>query len=158
MNSFGRKSNRLTKNQKRALKLTPRDIINNNIKNLNIREMPRFFIQEDLMCLTDEFKDYRLVINIPYNRQHDCFHDYAFVLFNNSKKAAELCQKWDEKVVVDSLGESRRIKFHKGNNSPKEFLKRVLKSKSVFDQVVLIRIPRKDRSSFLKQRRRLLFY
>lgn len=87
------------------------------------------------MLLTDEYKDYRVVINIPYNRVHDCFHDYAFVLLNNSRKAAELCKKWDEKTLVDALGDSRRVKFHKGNNSPKEFLKRVLKSKSVFDQV-----------------------
>lgn len=85
--------------------------------------------------MTDEFKDYRLVINIPYNRLLDSFHDYAFVLFNDSKKAAQLCGKWDDKMVVDSFGEARRLKFHKGNNSPKEFLKRVLKSKSVFEQV-----------------------
>lgn len=135
MNYFGRRSNRLTRHQKRALKLTPADIIHNNIRNLNIREMPRNFVQEDLMLLTDEMKDYRLVINIPYNRMHNTFHDYAFVLFTDCGKAAELCQKWDERVVVDALGESRRIKFHKGNNSPKEFLKRVLRSKCVFDQV-----------------------
>jgi len=158
VNCFGRKSNKLTKNQKRALKITPRDIINNNIKNLNIREMPRYFIQEDLMLLTDEFKDYRLVINIPFNRQQDSFHDYAFVLFNNSRKAAELCQKWDDRMVTDALGESRRIKFHKANQSPKEFIKRVLKSKSVFDQVILKRIPRKDQNSFSKLKTRLHFY
>lgn len=119
--------------------------------------MPRNFVQEDLMLLTDEFKDYRLVINIPYNRLLDSFHDYAFVLLNDSRKAAQLCGKWDEKVVVDALGESRRLKFHKGNNSPKEFLKRILKSKSVFEQVILIRIPERDLNSFLNQKRKLLF-
>jgi hypothetical protein len=148
VNQFGRKGNRLTNTQKRALKLTPRDIINKNVRNLNMRELPPFFLQEDLTLLTDEFKDFRLVINIPYNRLKYCFHDYAFVLFNDCREAADFCKKWDGRMLVDALGESRRVKFHKGNNSPQEFLKRILKSKSVFDQVKLIRIQRNARNFF----------
>lgn len=138
VNCFGRRGNRLTNQQKKILKLTPKEIISNDITNLNIREIPRNFIQADLVQLTNEFKDYRLVLNIPYNRIIDSYHDYAFVLLNNSSKAAEFCQKWDMKTVMDAFGGSRKIKFHKANHSPKKFLTQILESKSVFDRVRVI--------------------
>ena len=128
--------------------MTPRDIIKKNVKNLNLRELPQSFLQEDLCLLTDDFEDARLVLNIPYNRMKDNFHDYAFVLLNDCRKAAKFCQKWNERTLVDALGNSRRVKFHKVNQSPREFLKRILQSKSVFDQVGVIRIPGNDRNFF----------
>ena len=149
LNAYGRKGIRLTQTQRRALKLTPKNIIQNNVKNLNLRYLPSSFIQEDLLLLTDDFEEVRLVINIPYNRTEDKFHDYAFVLLNDSRQAANLCKKWNEKVLVDTLGSARRVKFHKANHSPREFLKRILRSKCVFDQD-----PKKRPKFFLENERK----
>lgn len=133
VNEFGRKGNRLTHKQKKMLKVSPRLILENNITNLNLRSMPADFQRSDLVHMTEELNDYRLVINMPYNRTQDTFHDYAFILMTNSRSAAFFCEKWDKVSVTGFTGDTQQLQVHQGNLSPKNFLIHVLKSKVVFD-------------------------
>lgn len=63
----------------------------------------------------------------------DTFHDYAFVLLKDSSAASKFCKNWDKKFVTGVLGNVKKVHFHQSNQSPKEFLTKILRSKSVFD-------------------------
>lgn len=133
MNCFGRKGNRLTNEQTKVLKLTPKSILRNGVTNLNLRNLPCDFTQDDISLMTQEISYSRIVVNIPYNRMIDTFYDYAFVLVKDSHAASKFCKDWNKKFVTGALGNVKRIHFHQSNQSPKEFLIKILRSKSVFD-------------------------
>ena len=90
-------------------------------------------MQNDLILMTSEVKNSRVVINLPFNRMLNTFHDYAFILFKDSMAAAQFCHLWDKKKVTGIFGYVSKIQIHKANHSAKEFLTRILRSKSVFD-------------------------
>ena len=49
--------------------------------------------------------------------------------------AAEFCKRWNQKVLVDAFGNCKKVHFHKGNNTPRKFILRVLDSKAMGDSV-----------------------
>ena len=106
--------------------------------NLNLKDIPEGFNYDDLELLTREVRESVLLINLPFNKEKQSFHEYCFILMTNPEAAAEFCRKWNQKVLVDVLGNSKKVHFHKGNNSPQKFILRVLDSKAMFDVVSFI--------------------
>lgn len=102
---------------------------------MNLKDIPEGFNYDDLEILTREVRESVLLVNLPFNKEKQSFHEYCFILMTNPTAAAEFCRKWNQRVLVDALGNSKKVHFHKGNNSPRKFILRVLDSKAMFDVV-----------------------
>lgn len=133
--NIGRKTNPLTQTETEKLKLDSDKILKYNIVNLNIKDIPEKFNFWDIEVLTKEVRDDILLINLPYNKQRKSFHEYCFVLFNTAEKAAEFCEMWNKKIVMDTFGNFRKLNFHQGNNSPRDVILRVLTSRVMAEEV-----------------------
>ena len=116
--------------------MTPKRVLNEHIINLNIRDIPGGFNYYDLDLITKEFRDSTLLINLPFNKEKQSFHEYCFILMTCPRKASEFCYKFDRKSLVDIYGQDKVVSFHQGNNTPKNFLIRVLNSKAMCDPVI----------------------
>lgn len=117
------------------LKLNQNKILKNNVVNLNIKDIPEKFNFWDIELLVKEVINDVILINLPYNKQRKSFHEYCFVLFNSSEKAAEFCEMWNQKTVMDTFGNFRTLNFHQGNNSPRDVILRVLTSRVMSEDV-----------------------
>ena len=136
----GRKTNPLTQIETEKLKINPNKIIEHNILNLNIKDIPEKFNFWDIELLITEFKNDVLMVNLPFNKQRKTFHEYCFVLFYESTKAADFCEMWNHKTVLDTFGNCRTLNFHQGNNSPRDVILRVLTSRVMAEEVYLYKI------------------
>ena len=120
------------------MKIDAKKILENNILNLNIKDIPEKFNFWDIELLTTEFRNDVLMINLPFNKQRKTFHEYCFVLFYESTKAADFCEMWNHKTVLDTFGNYRTLNFHEGNNSPRDVILRVLTSRVMAEEVFYI--------------------
>lgn len=131
----GRKTNPLNSEETSKLKLTPERILEEDIVNLNLKDIPVGFTYFDLELLVGDLLSETLMINLPYNKEKKNFHEYCFLLMTSSAAAAELCRRWDQVVLVDIYGNFKQVQFHKGFNRPKEVFLQVLGSKAINDLV-----------------------
>lgn len=131
----GRKSNPLSSLEAEKLKLTPERIRKDCVVNLNLKDIPEGFNYDDLELLTREVSENVLLINLPFNKEKQSFHEYCFILMSDPESAARFCQQWNQRELVDIFGNHKKVHFHQGNNSPRKFLMRVLQSRAMFDSV-----------------------
>ena len=131
----GRQSNPLSNLQAKKLKLTPKRILEECVINLNLKDIPEGFNYDDLEILTQEVRDSVLLINLPFNKEKQSFHEYCFILMNNHESAAKFCEQWNQKELVDAFGNHKKVHFHRGNNSPRKFIMRVLGSRAMLESV-----------------------
>ena len=118
--------------------MTPERIIKDCVINLNLKDIPDGFTYDDLELLTREVSDSVLLINLPYNKEKKSFHEYCFILMSNPEAAAQFCQRWNQRELVDIFGNHKKVHFHQGNNTPRKFLTRVLESRAMFDPVNIL--------------------
>ena len=102
---------------------------------MNLKDIPEGFNYDDLELLTREVRDSVLLINLPFNKEKQSFHEYCFILMSNPESAAKFCAQWNQRELVDVFGNHKKVHFHQGNNSPRKFLIRVLASRAMFDSV-----------------------
>lgn len=105
--------------------------------NLNLKDIPEGFNYDDLELLTREVRESVLLINLPFNKEKQSFHEYCFILMSDAESAARFCAQWNQRELVDIFGNHKQVHFHQGNNSPRKFLERVLRSRAMGDSVTL---------------------